>query len=540
MVALKVLAFFALISLILALGCPGFANEPYQIVVRTGSPGERGHLVSMGFAIDNVDLKSGNCYIITDLDGVRLLQNQGFSVDISLPAYKSSKSMVGYHDQAETAQYIQDLLNDYPTLTHGFSIGTTLEEKEILCLKISDNPEQEEGEPGFLLAGRHHAREPLSTELALETATRLLEGYSTSEFIQYLVNEREIYIIPTVNPDGAVYDEEMGYDYWRKNRNPNTGLPGGCMGVDPNRNYSYEWGRDSGSSGYTCDNTYRGVSPFSELETAAIRDFIAARAAVTTFITIHTYGELILYPFGYDDVPVPDPVDRSIFEKSSSIMASYNSYTATPAYELYPLSGEACDWAYGEHGIFCYTFELSPANSDPGFYPPDSIFTQVFDDNWPAMTFMAAISKNPEMVLSCDLWKLEIEKGLLDVTITWAPIVETDGSGYDVLRWNDDLGQWDKITSQNIPVGFANYQFVDSPPLNKGQATFTYLVRYNSKVDLDQEFGPLSVTFDDDQDDDDDNDDDNNDDDNFNDDDGIDDDADDDQTSAKSDNGCCG
>ena len=61
-----------------------------------------------------------------------------------------------------------------------------------------------------------------------------------------LVNTREIWVLPNVNPDGGEYDIESGfYQWWRKNRRPN---PGGSFGVDLNRNYGYRWGCCGGSS----------------------------------------------------------------------------------------------------------------------------------------------------------------------------------------------------------------------------------------------------------------------------------------------------
>ena len=92
----------------------------------------------------------------------------------------------------------------------------------------------------------------------------LLEGYNSDEELTYLVNNREMYFVPVVNPDGYVYNQTtnpLGGGLWRKNRSVNSG---NCMGVDLNRNFSFEWGNPFGSSFDPCDNTYRGTEAFSE------------------------------------------------------------------------------------------------------------------------------------------------------------------------------------------------------------------------------------------------------------------------------------
>ncbi len=131
-----------------------------------------------------------------------------------------------------------------------------LEGRYIYALKISDNVSIDEDEPEVLYMGNHHAREIMSVDIPLRFAQYLLANYGTDPDVTAMVNEREIYFVPMVNPDGHVYVElnhSGDSDYWwRKNRRRNYD---GSYGVDLNRNYGYMWGYDNiGSSPMPSDD----------------------------------------------------------------------------------------------------------------------------------------------------------------------------------------------------------------------------------------------------------------------------------------------
>ena len=81
-------------------------------------------------------------------------------------------------------------------------------------------------------------------------------------------------VIPVLNPDGYVYTWTRDR-MWRKNRNPRAGRFGrrGCVGVDLNRNYDIEWGRN-GISRNPCSDIYPGKKAFSEPESKAHSDLL--------------------------------------------------------------------------------------------------------------------------------------------------------------------------------------------------------------------------------------------------------------------------
>ena len=71
--------------------------------------------------------------------------------------------------------------------------------------------------------------------------------------------------------------------------------------MDPNRNFGYKWG-GLGASTNPCSETYRGPYSFSEAETRAVRDYLTPMASrVKLYLTYHSYGQYVLYPWGYDN-----------------------------------------------------------------------------------------------------------------------------------------------------------------------------------------------------------------------------------------------
>ena len=280
-------------------------------------------------------------------------------------------SMGGYYTFAEIEEHLDELYADYPELiTEKVSLGQTLEGRDIWMVKVSDNPEVDEEEPEMLYTGLHHAREPMSYMNLFYFMYWLLENYDMDPEATALVNGRELYFIPAVNPDGLIYNQQIapnGGGMQRKNRRET------CFstpdGIDLNRNYSYMWGYDnSGSSPDGCSETYRGTSPFSEPETETVKNFVEAHDFKIA-LNYHSYGNLFIHPYGYDpNLSLPEE-DNEIFIEYGEAMTQYNGYLLGTGIETvgYTVNGEACDWMYGEHGIYAYTPEVG-ANSD-GFWP---------------------------------------------------------------------------------------------------------------------------------------------------------------------------
>ncbi len=310
------------------------------------------------------------------------------------------KDLPGYRTYAEALAELQQLQSTHPDICKLYNIGETRGKQyydagnnnyvnyqhHIWALKVSDNVNLDEDEPAIYYMGAHHAREPLSTEVTFYVLNHILQNYGINPAITNAVNNKEIWFIPIVNPDGhKIVLDQINTD-WRKNIRDNDGngqITAGSYlypdGVDPNRNYGWEWGGE-GASASPSDQTYRGPSAFSEPEVQAMRDLMAARHFVAG-ITYHTYSELVLWPYGYTtNATAPDVTALSALGtamgQSIPKLNGSGHYTPQPVWALYPASGGTDDYAYGQHGIFSYTIELATQ-----FIPPSSQVIQVCQDN---------------------------------------------------------------------------------------------------------------------------------------------------------------
>lgn len=276
-------------------------------------------------------------------------------------------AMGGYYTYAQVANVLDQIHTAYPTLTTAkASIGTTVEGRSMWMIKISDNAAIDENEPEVRIDAMHHAREPEGMQASLWFMLWMLESYATDPLAKYLVDEREIYYVPIVNPDGYVYNQSIapsGGGMWRKNRRNNGG---GVFGVDLNRNYNNHWGWDNvGSSPFSSDDTYRGPSAASEPEIQAMQNFIAARQFKTA-LSVHTYSNLWLYPYGYALV---FPTNNAQYVEVSNLATEVNHYeVGPPPAILYEANGVTCDYDHDAKGTMAWTPEVGSASD--GFWPP--------------------------------------------------------------------------------------------------------------------------------------------------------------------------
>src|SRR6185503_3278680 len=170
-----------------------------------------------------------------------------------------------YHNDAETRAQIDATIAAHPGLIARTKIGTSYEGRELWAVKISDNVGVDEGEPEVLFSAGQHAREHLTVEMALYLIDELTGKYATDPRIKGIVDSREIWILPDIDPDGSEYDIESGiYRSWRKNRQPTPGTS--AIGTDLNRNYGFRWGGGGRTSSNPQAITFRGTGPFSTPE----------------------------------------------------------------------------------------------------------------------------------------------------------------------------------------------------------------------------------------------------------------------------------
>ena len=250
----------------------------------------------------------------------------------------------------------------------------TLEGRLVYGIEIAANVTRNDGRPVYHMDGCHHSREWPAAEMPMMFAFDLVEGYGKDPRTTDLLDRMRVIIVPVMNVDGFIESREAPVDnsttalapfvtmaYWRKNRRSLTGVTAPMImknpdayGVDPNRNYSYQWGDDDGgSSDVPVDETMRGSAPFSEPESRNIRSLVMSRQT-TGMLTHHTHGRLCMRPWGWTWDETPD--NEMQFDLGAE-MTAINGYQNIQARGLYLTSGGSRDWTYGATGCITYTFE---------------------------------------------------------------------------------------------------------------------------------------------------------------------------------------
>lgn len=428
----------AICSIAILFSSAAFAQTQSLVRVDKLTKAQISKLAAQG--IDIPKIGSGFAEMVIDGDQIKSLVTKGHPVKILIDDVDGYIKKIQVKQTKNSAYYtyttmeatLKGWTKKYSSICTLESIGKSHEGRDIWALKISDNVQVNEPEPAVLFMGAHHAREWPSIEVPMATARKLLEEYETNIEIKNLVDNREIWFVPMVNPDGIVYSMEKSR-MWRKNRCPNAN---GSFGVDLNRNYGYEWGNVGASSSSSSD-TYHGTGPFSEPESKAMRDF-ASREKFQASISYHTYSELILYPFGYG-YNVPNP-DRKVFAKMASEMARFNGYTPKNSAELYPAMGDADDFFYGQLKMLAFTFELCST-----FIPAATEIKTVNELNVPAALYL--IDKCGTYGLVTPAARDELIEALsLDSSIAAiADNVDLFGKEGNIAMRNEALKQLEKI-----------------------------------------------------------------------------------------------
>ncbi len=311
------------------------------------------------------ETETGESYIviITTEEQLEKIKERNLRVEITYPDIKEKfRLMTGVDpDKPElfrdfgyffTYWEMIDTLNrmkaNYPAICTIMNIGNSHQGRPLWTLKISDNPQVDELEPAVYFNGATHAREPGGTHCCIDFAGWLLMNYGRDSLVTWLVNNREIYFTPVMNPDGYVYNSDSGgaTANWRKNRRV---IQSPYVGVDLNRNYGYKWAYDnSGSSGSPSSETYRGPARFSEPETQVARDFMLGQK-IRTQLDYHTYGRYNMYSWGYATTLPPD---QTTLQEVVDTFRMYNGYpqsqTGQIARVLYLANGVSTDWEYAD------------------------------------------------------------------------------------------------------------------------------------------------------------------------------------------------
>ncbi|WP_051260994.1 M14 family zinc carboxypeptidase [Desulfovibrio inopinatus] len=285
-----------------------------------------------------------------------------------------------------------DLAQRRPDLVLWSDIGDSWEKTQelgghdIMLLRLGKPAVEGTTAPIVLLTAGIHARELAPPEVAVRFAEYLVSFADSDPEIAWLLATRQIHLIPVVNPDGRA-QAQTGL-LWRKNTNNTFCAATDNRGVDLNRNFPFNWACCNGSSPFECANDYRGPMSSSEPETTAVTEYIrsifpdrrgeadydaAPDDTPGLYIDLHSYGEMVLWPWGYTYNSPPNET-LSVLGQA---LAGQNGYWAGQASGLYPTDGAADDFGYGERGVASYTIEMGT-----DFFQECPEFEQTI---WPSM-----------------------------------------------------------------------------------------------------------------------------------------------------------
>jgi len=314
----------------------------------------------------------------------------------------------GYHTTAGHELHNAEVASAHPDLVKLYDVGDAWKKVkgqgghdiQALCitkLASGDCALTSKGtKPKFVLHTQIHAREIATGEIAYRWIDLLVSSYGVDPEITALLDTRELWVVPIANPDGVdvVASNPNRPVLQRKNLdNSAGGCPATDAGVDLNRNSSFQWDVQQGGP---CDETYPGAKAVSEPETVAIQGLLDAifpdtkgdvgepAAADTTgvMLSLHSFGNDILAPYGYTNTDAPDKAKLVALGKKMGEFTGYPVSTGDGGVGYFA-PGATDDWLYGTRGVPAYTFEIGPpSGACAGFLPAYSCVSSTF---WPAL-----------------------------------------------------------------------------------------------------------------------------------------------------------
>ncbi|KAH9873071.1 hypothetical protein J1614_005468 [Plenodomus biglobosus] len=309
-----------------------------------------------------------------------------------------------YHPYADHLQYWDDLVHAFPKNSKKFSIGKSYENRTIYAFHLYGDKqkegygEKETSKPVILWHATVHAREWISTMVIEYLAYQLIDGYKSGDSnVTAWLDHYDFYLVPFHNPDGFAYSQTNDR-LWRKNRQPRPTTNSTCIGTDGNRNWKFEWDAEPPEGGSTpnpCGQTYRGLAPGDTPENQAM-DGLSAKLSQTdggirSFIDFHSYGQLILTPYGFSCDPLPESLPRMLEAAGGTARAMEAASTRNSTYQfgpgcqiLYFSTGNSRDHHFEVHGAnHSWTMELSPKDvAGGGFVLPPQEIWPVVKEQW--------------------------------------------------------------------------------------------------------------------------------------------------------------
>ncbi|XP_055974411.1 carboxypeptidase A5 [Sorex fumeus] len=292
-----------------------------------------------------------------------------------------SFSYSSYHTLEEIYSWMDSFATEHSDIVSKIRIGHSVENRSILILKFSTGGSLR---PAIWIDTGIHAREWITHATGIWIAKKIVIEYGRDQVVSKILNSMDIFLEIVSNPDGFAFTHSMNR-LWRKNKSSRPGIL--CIGVDLNRNWESGFG-GNGSNENPCSETYHGPAPESEPEVAAIVKFIRTHGNIKSLISIHSYSQMLMYPYGRSLEPVSNYKELYNLAKDAvqalravhGIDYLYGSISTT----LYVASGITVDWAYDSGIKYSFSFELRDTGRF-GFLLPATQIIPTAQETWMAL-----------------------------------------------------------------------------------------------------------------------------------------------------------
>ncbi len=430
--------------------------EPWEVHLDEGwllldiGPSEKTRLLDAGFRLE-VDIKKTAAL---------------HRPNVALPGQTSGiPGYPCYRTVEETFADAQALAPNHPTLATWIDMGDSWEKTQsgggydMMVLRLT-NSETSGTKPKLFITSSIHAREYAPAELNTRFAEYLLDNYGTDPDVTWILDYNEVHLLPQSNPDGRK-KAETGLS-WRKNTNNAYCPNSNSRGADLNRNFTFQWNCCGGSSGFECDDTYRGPTAASEPEIQAIQNYLSSEFpdqrgpgindpapdnATGIYIDLHSYSQLVLWPWGFNSTLAPNATQLQTLGRK---LAFFSGYYPEQSSSLYPADGVSDDQAYGELGVAAYTLELGTS-----FFQSCSTFeNSILESNLKSLLYAAKAARAPYQIpAGPDVISEAVDQNPVTVGTTVFLTATLDDSQYENSNGSEPV--------QNIMAAEAT---IDVPP----------------------------------------------------------------------------
>ncbi|XP_028584317.2 mast cell carboxypeptidase A-like [Podarcis muralis] len=317
-----------------------------------------------------------------------LFQNLQEEIDKQLERNSpDSYSYTKYNEWHKISAWTARMAEKKPKLISRLQIGKTFENRPMYILQVG---KQKDSKKAIFMDCGIHAREWISPAFCQWFVKEAIRTYGKDKFMTNLLDNMKFYILPVLNIDGYIWSWTSDR-CWRKNRSNVTSNK--CIGVDLNRNFDAAWGTVDASKD-PCTENFCGPSAESEPETKAVATFIRSHlSSIKAYLSIHSYSQMILFPYGYtlNKAPNHDELNELAKKASQAIASLYGKKYkyGTSALTIYPSSGCSDDWAYNQGIKYSFTFELRDRGKY-GFFLPESEIKPTCQEIMLAVKLMAS------------------------------------------------------------------------------------------------------------------------------------------------------